>query len=135
MRASDYGLREKYLKQASNEFSILVQVENLDSLKNLEEIIDTEGIDGVFIGPSDLAASMGKLGNSSDKTVEHEIGKALKLIIGKNKPAGIIALSNDGGIQRFSQGFDFVAVAHDAHFISKELHSLKSRISNYLQQI
>ena len=134
-RASDYGLREEYLKQASNELSILVQVENLDGLKNLEEIIDTEGIDGVFIGPSDLAASLGKLGDSSDTTVEDEIRKALKLIIGKNKPAGIIALSNDGGIHRFSQGFDFVAVAHDAHFISKELHSLKTQFSNYLQQI
>ena len=78
---------------------------------------------------------MGKLGNSSEKTVEDEIRKALKLIIRKNKPAGIIALTNDGGIQRFSQGFDFVAVAHDAHFISKELHSLKSQFSNYLQQI
>ena len=78
---------------------------------------------------------MGKLGSSSDKTVEDEIRKALKVIIGSNKPAGIIALSNDGGIQRFRQGFDFVAVAHDAHFISKELHSLKSEFFNYLQQI
>ena len=78
---------------------------------------------------------MGKLGSSSDKTVEDEIKKAVKLIIGKNKPAGIIALSNESGIQRFSQGFDFVAVAHDAHFISKELRALKSQFSNYLQQI
>jgi 2-keto-3-deoxy-L-rhamnonate aldolase RhmA len=78
---------------------------------------------------------MGKLGSSSDITVEDEIRKALQLIIRKNKPAGIIALSNEGGKQRFSQGFDFVAVAHDAHFISKELHSLKSKFSNYLQQI
>ena len=113
---------------------ILVQVENLDGLKNLEEIIDTEGIDGVFIGPS-VFASMGKLGSSSDKTVEDEIKKALQLIIGKNKPAGIIELSNEGGIERFRQGFDFVAIAHDAHFISRELHSLKSQFSNYLQQI
>ena len=134
-RASDYGLRENYLKEASNEISVLVQVENLDGLKNLEEIIDTEGIDGIFIGPSDLAASMGKLGSSSENKVEDEIRNALKLIVGKNKPAGIIALSNDGGIQRFSQGFDFVAVAHDAHFISKELHSLKTQFSNYLRQI
>ena len=134
-RASDYGLREEYLIQASNEINILAQVENLDGLKNLEEIIDTKGIDGIFIGPSDLSASMGKLGSSSDKTVEDEIKKALQLIIRKNKPAGIIALSNDGGIQRFSQGFDFVAVAHDAHFISKELNSLKSQFSEYLKKI
>ena len=134
-RASDYGLRKEYLKQASNEISILAQVENLDGLKNLEEIIDTDGVNGIFIGPSDLAASMGKLGSSSDKTVEDEIRKALQLIIRKNKPAGIIALSNDDGIQRFSQGFDFVAVAHDAHLISKELHSIRSKFSNYLQQI
>ena len=72
---------------------------------------------------------------SSDKTVEDEIKKALKLIIRKNKPAGIIALSNEGGIQRFSQGFDFVAVAHDAHFISKELNSLKSQFSEYIKKI
>ena len=51
----------RIFKTSINEISILVQVENLDGLKNLEEIIDTEGIDGVFIGPSDLAASMGKL--------------------------------------------------------------------------
>ena len=134
-RASDYGLRKEYLIQASSEINILAQVENLDGLKNLEEIIDTKGIDGIFIGPSDLSASMGKLGNSSDKTVEDEIKKAVKLIIGKNKPAGIIALSNESGIQRFSQGFDFVAVAHDAHFISKELNSLKSQFSKYLKKI
>ena len=50
MRASDYGLREEYLKQASNEISILVQVENLDGLKNLEEIIDTEGLTAFLSG-------------------------------------------------------------------------------------
>ena len=77
---------------------------------------------------------MGKLGIFR-QTVEDEIRKALKLIISKNKPAGIIALSNGSGIQRFSQGFDFVAVAHDAHFISKELQSLKSQFSTYLQKI
>ena len=134
-RASDYGLRNDYLKQASKEICILVQVENLDGLKNLKEIIDTEGVDGVFIGPSDLAASMGKLGSSSDKTVEDEIRKALELIIRKNKPAGIITLSNQDGIERFRQGFNFVAIAHDAHFISKELHILKSKFSNHLEKI
>ena len=134
-RASKYGLRENYLQEASNEISILVQVESMKGLQNLAAIIDTDGVDGVFIGPHDLAASMDKLGDTSAKEVEDQIKGAVKVISEKGKPAGTIALTNKEGLERFRQGFRFVAIAHDANFISVQLHLLKTNFYDDLENL
>ena len=133
-RASGYGLRKDYLERASNELCILIQVENTEGINNLDDILSVDGIDGVFIGPSDLAASMGKLGKPSDEKVEKEILRALNRILKKGIPAGTIALSTDGIINRFRQRFTFVATVHDAHFFTQQLNAFKNSLSIELKK-
>ena len=62
-RASRYGRVKDYLKNASSEICVLVQVETREALKQIEAIASVDGIDGVFIGPNDLSASFGHIGN------------------------------------------------------------------------
>ena len=120
-RASKYGKRKNYLKTAKEEVFIIIQVETIDGIKNLESILQVDGIDAVFIGPSDLAASMGYTGKMDSPEVTDVIDSALSKILKSEKIAGTIALDEDSALSFFNKGFQFVAVAHDAHLISSYL--------------
>jgi 4-hydroxy-2-oxoheptanedioate aldolase len=65
-----------YLKKANDEICVLVQVETMEAIGRLRDIASVEGVDGVFIGPSDLAASMGHLGNFQHPDVQKAISDA-----------------------------------------------------------
>src|SRR5215469_18937255 len=69
-RASRWNQVPEYLQRCEQELCVLVQVESVTGLQNLNSIASTEGVDGVFFGPSDLAASMGLLGRPSDPKVQ-----------------------------------------------------------------
>ena len=117
-RASKYGKRKNYLETAKEEVFIIIQVETIDGIKNLESILRVDGIDAVFIGPSDLAASMGYTGKMDSPEVTDVIDSALSKILKSEKIAGTIALDENSALSLFNKGFQFVAVAHDAHLIS-----------------
>lgn len=91
-RASRYGQVEGYTANADSEICLLVQVETAEALRNIEAIAATEGVDGIFIGPADLAASMGYPGNSSAPQVRAAILDAIARIRAAGKPAGILSL-------------------------------------------
>ena len=70
-RAQGYGLGfEKYVKKSNAETKVIAQIEHIDAIKNLEEILSVDDIDGTFIGPYDLSGSMGKPGEYDDPDVE-----------------------------------------------------------------
>src|SRR6516162_2248815 len=77
-RASRYGRVPGYLTKANDEICVLVQVETRTALDQLEAIAKVEGIDGVFIGPSDLAASLGHLGNPQHSEAQKAMQDAVK---------------------------------------------------------
>ena len=66
-RASRYGRTPGYLNKANGEICVLVQVETREALDQIEAIAQVDGVDGVFIGPSDLSASLGHLGNPAHR--------------------------------------------------------------------
>ena len=74
-RASRYGRVKDYLKNASSEICVLVQVETREALKQIEDIASVDGIDGVFIGPNDLSASFGHIGNWGHPEVQAALGR------------------------------------------------------------
>src|SRR6266700_4271772 len=76
-RASRYGRVADYLKKADSEICLLVQVETRSALEELEAIATVEGIDGVFIGPSDLSASLGHVGNPAHPEVQNALQDAV----------------------------------------------------------
>ena len=77
-RASRYGRVPGYLTKANDEICVLVQVETRAALDQLEAIAKVDGVDGVFIGPSDLAASLGHLGNPQHADVQNAMQDAVK---------------------------------------------------------
>ena len=112
-RASQWNARGDYLEVANDEVCLLVQAETVTALKNLEAICAVDGVHGVFIGPADLAASMGHRGNPGHPEVQAAIEGAMKTIIASGKAAG--TLTSDPALARryLGLGCTFVAVGVD----------------------
>jgi 4-hydroxy-2-oxoheptanedioate aldolase len=112
-RSSRWGARTDYLNVADNEVCLLVQAESVLALQNLEAICAVDGIDGVFIGPADLAASMGYRGQPFHPEVQGAIESAIKTIVTSGKAAG--TLMSDPKVARhyLELGATFVATGVD----------------------
>ncbi|MFK7744720.1 MAG: HpcH/HpaI aldolase/citrate lyase family protein [Roseobacter sp.] len=112
-RAGGFGAYDNYGPTAGDQICLLVQVETKLGLENLDEIIAVEGVDGVFIGPADLSASLNYLGQAMHPDMQATILAALKQISDSGKAAGILT-TDDGMIQSsLNSGARFVAVAMD----------------------
>ena len=126
-RASRYGRTPGYLGKANSEICVLVQVETREAMKELEAIANVEGVDGVFIGPSDLAASLGHLGNPAHPDVQEAIHDAVKRLKKVGKPAGILT-GNEEEIRRYIEwGYLFVAVGSDVGLLAKSADTLAKK--------
>jgi 4-hydroxy-2-oxoheptanedioate aldolase len=126
-RASRYGRVPGYLGKANEEICVLVQVETREALKDLEAIAKVPGVDGVFIGPSDLAASLGHLGNPAHADVQAAIHDAVKRLKALGKPAGILT-GVDEEIRRYIDwGYKFVAVGADVGLLAKNADALAKK--------
>ncbi len=113
VRANRFGLVTDYMTRAEQELCLIVQVETVDALARIDQIAAVDGVDGLFIGPNDLAASMGHPGNPSHPDVCLAIERAIKAIVAAGKPAGI--LTGDTGFARdcIGWGARFTAVGVD----------------------
>jgi 4-hydroxy-2-oxoheptanedioate aldolase len=112
-RASRYGRVKNYLKRAHEEICLLVQVETGEALGKLDEIVAVDGVDGVFIGPADLSASLGHIGNPGHPDVQAAIEKAVGQIKAAGKPAGVLTGNEEEARRYIEWGFTFVAVGID----------------------
>lgn len=117
--ARRWGLpTSEYLKVANQEILAILQIENIEAVNRIEEILAVPGIDLLFIGPNDLASSMGLLGQTTHPRVEEAIQKVLAATKKAKVPAGILGFSPDDANRRIAQGFQFIAVASDAGLLS-----------------
>ncbi len=116
-RASRWNLVDNYLRDSAKELCVLVQVESSAGLENLAAITATDGVDGVFFGPADLAASLDLLGRSGDQRVQDEIRHGIRLVRDAGKAAGV--LSADPALVRnyLDAGALFVAVGVDTSML------------------
>lgn len=112
-RATRYGLVDGYTANADSEICLLVQVETAEALHHIEAIAAIEGVDGIFIGPADLAASMGYPGNPSAPQVRAAILDAIARIRTAGKPAGILSLDPAFLREAVAAGSVFTAVDVD----------------------
>ena len=126
-RASRYGRVPGYLTKANEEICVLVQVETRQSLDAIEAIAKVEGVDGVFIGPSDLAASLGHLGNPQHADVQAAMKDAVERLTKVGKPAGILT-GNEAEARRYIDwGYLFVAVGSDVGLLAKSADTLAKK--------
>ena len=127
-RASRYGRVSHYANRAHEELCVLVQIETREGLDNLEKIARVPGVDGVFIGPADLAAGLGHLGNQQAPEVQSAIQDAIKRIRGCSKPAGILATDEATARRYIDWGTTFTAVGLDAMILARETEKLAAQI-------
>jgi 4-hydroxy-2-oxoheptanedioate aldolase len=126
-RAAHWGQRADYLAQADDELCLLVQVETLQGLENLEVIATTEGVDGVFIGPADLSAAMGHLGNPGHPEVRSAIHDAISRVRAVGKVAGIVTVDEDEARGYLDAGCGFVGVGIDTLLLMTAMKKLAER--------
>jgi 4-hydroxy-2-oxoheptanedioate aldolase len=123
-RASRWGARRDYLDAANDEACLLVQAETVAALTHLKDICAVDGVHGVFIGPADLAASMGHRGNPGHPEVQAAIETAIRTIVDSGKAAG--TLTGDPKLARryLELGARFVAVGIDVTMLVQAARKL-----------
>jgi 4-hydroxy-2-oxoheptanedioate aldolase len=126
-RASRFGRTPGYLTKANSEMCVLVQVETRTALDELEGIAKVDGIDGVFIGPSDLAASLGHLGNPQHADVQKAMQEAARRLKTLGKPAGILTANEEEARRYIDWGYLFVAVGADVGLLARNADALAKK--------
>lgn len=123
-RASRFGMVPEYTARADDEICLLVQVETAEALDRIEEIAAVDGVDGIFIGPADLATSMGFPGNPSHPTVRAAILSAIGRIRAAGKPPGILTLDENLLRDAVAAGTLFTAVDVDQAILLRGARAL-----------
>ena len=128
-RAAGYGRTKDYLMKAHTELCLLVQVETRKAMANIEAIAAVDGVDGVFIGPNDLSADMGHLGNWQHNEVWKAIEAAAKKIRQAGKAPGILVGEADA--QRcLDLGYLFVAVGVDVGMLVRGTDAIAAKFKS-----
>ncbi len=123
-RAAKFGRVGGYLKGAAQEICVLVQVETAEALTNIEAIASVPGVDGVFIGPADLSASLGHLGEPGHPNVQQAIKGAVEQLTKLGRPAGILTPNEVEARRYIEWGYKFVAVGSDLGIMAKGADAL-----------
>ena len=126
-RAARWGQVDGYLERAEQELCLLLQVESVRGMDNLEAILAVEGVDGVFFGPSDLAASMGRLGRSADPAVQAALRHGIASVRRAGKAAGILTTELPLARSYLEQGALFVAVGVDTLLLARAARELAAQ--------
>lgn len=124
-RATRYGQVEDYYRVAAQELCLVVQIESVEGLKHLEAIALTDGVDAVFIGPSDLSASMGYPGEVDHPDVVAAIHDAMDRLHNLGMPVGLMALDPGRAKAFIERGSAFTAVGVDLVLLAQSVDALR----------
>jgi 4-hydroxy-2-oxoheptanedioate aldolase len=133
-RANLFGRIADYHRNAHQDTCVLVQVETPAALAEIEAIASIDGVDGIFIGPGDLAAALGHLANPSHPEVQSAIGDGCNRIRAAGKPAGILTSDPDDAVRYLELGFTFVAVGSDVGILTKGAEKLAAHCKQHQQR-
>lgn len=123
-RASGFGQVADYMARAEEELCLIVQIETHEAVAAIEDIAAVDGVDALFIGPADLAASLGHPGNQAHPDVAATIESAIKRIVAAGKPAGILTVDQDFARRCIGWGTRFTAVGVDLWLLSAAARGL-----------
>jgi 2-keto-3-deoxy-L-rhamnonate aldolase RhmA len=120
VRAAHYGNNAmKYLESANDELAIFIAVETYEAVRNIEDLISVEGIDGIFIGPSDLSSSMGYLCKPETPEVQKAIRQVEKAVIPSKLALSTISGSFEEAKEKYENGYDMITLMSDTSSLSK----------------
>ncbi len=123
-RSNAYGTITDYLQNINENICVVVQIESTDALDNLDDILSVDGVDGVFVGPSDLAAGLGHLGNAGHPDVQAAIKTVFEKAQAVGKTVGILAPVQADAERYLEWGANLVAVGSDLGVFKAATQSL-----------
>lgn len=118
-----------YLPNARESITLVVQIESVLALENIEEIAAVEGVDALFVGPSDLAASMGLIGKQTDSRIDEAVFRAIEVGHAAGKLVGVNAFAEDAARRYLEAGADFVSVGADVTILARGTEALVDTFS------
>ena len=126
-RAAHWNQIPGYLQKANDEICLIVQVETAGAMANLEAILAVDGVDGVFIGPSDLSASMGHVGDAGHPDVVAAINRGLETIVASGRHAGLFCANPEPVADYVKRGARFLGVGVDTLILAEGARRLAKR--------
>jgi 2-keto-3-deoxy-L-rhamnonate aldolase RhmA len=123
-RAQDYGFGfEKYKEEKAKNIKLIVQIEHINAIKELDTIIQTEGVDGTFIGPYDLSGSMGKPGKWDELDVVEALRIYEETALKYDKLIGFHVVPVEPALitEKINKGYNFIAFSFDAFFLGSTI--------------
>jgi 2-dehydro-3-deoxyglucarate aldolase len=117
VRAGSYGMRRDYVQTANAQIATIVQIESARAVHEVDKIAATPGVDCLFIGPADLAASLGHLGDSRHPEVQEAMSHVVASAQKAGIATGIFAMDSAGARQYRDAGFRFIALAADVMWL------------------
>ncbi|HMT16299.1 MAG TPA: HpcH/HpaI aldolase/citrate lyase family protein [Ottowia sp.] len=129
-RAARWGRWPQYVHEANDRLCILVQAETRTAIDNLEAIAAVDGVDGIFIGPADLSASMGHRGNPAHPEMQALMEDATRRIVAAGKAAGNLSPDRATAQRYLDWGATFVAVGLDTNVLARETSALASHFKS-----
>jgi 2-dehydro-3-deoxyglucarate aldolase len=128
-RAHGYGAKlQEVLDTANEETAVIVQIEHIEAVQNIEAILSVEGIDGILVGPYDLSASMGLIGQVEHPEVQAAITKVKQACQRRAVPAGIFTGSPDRARVYMQDGFRLIAVGVDTLLLVQSAKDLVQKL-------
>jgi 2-keto-3-deoxy-L-rhamnonate aldolase RhmA len=112
-RGSRFGTVPNYLKRASEQICVIVQIETPEALSRMPEIAELDGVDALFVGPGDLSASMGHIGDMGHPEVQRRLAEGAQIARDAGKGCGIIGGTPEMAKTYIDMGYTFVAVSTD----------------------
>ncbi len=131
-RANAFGRVSDYFDRVEEETAVIVQLETQSAIAQAEEIAGVDGISGVFFGPADIGADIGKLGKPMDPAVWDVIIPAAKRLMDKGVPVGTLVADPDFAAKLFDEGFTFVACGADLGLLVKGADNLLATVKSKL---
>jgi len=134
-RSAGYGFEDfaknvdEYFRICNDKTLLIPQCETLGALENIEEIVNLDGVDGIFVGPYDLSIALGKPAKFDDEEIVNAISRILKACKDAGKFSFIYTGDNETAKRYLAQGFDGVAVTNDAVIL---INAYKEMIKNIL---
>lgn len=126
-RSARWSRVDGYLADGDEHVSLFVQIETTAGVEAAAGVASVDGIDGIFVGPSDLAASMGLLGQQAHPDVVDAVRRTFEAVHGVGKPVGVNAFDPTLAQQYLESGTDFILVGADVALLARGSEDLQTR--------
>lgn len=132
-RANSFGRVPDYLSRVEDETTVLLQLESRHAIEQAEAIAQVDGVDGLFFGPADIAADIGKLGKPLDAEVWDLIRPCAKRLIDRGMPVGTLVNDAAFAAELLNEGFTFVACGSDTSLLARATDTLLADVKSRLK--